>query len=73
MNRAWALLLGVSLLAGCGLKGSLTLPEKPGDVAIRPAQGTPATSEPATVPSTTAPAPTPAPAPEEPPTGTSRE
>jgi predicted small lipoprotein YifL len=67
-----ALLLGVSLLSGCGLKGSLTLPEKPGDVEIRPASGAPATSEqPATPPQ-----PEPAPgsiAPEEPPTGTSRE
>jgi predicted small lipoprotein YifL len=73
MNRGWTLLLGASLLAGCGLKGSLTLPEKPGDVAIRPAPVTPATSEPAAAPSAPAPAPTPAPAPEEPPTGTSRE
>jgi predicted small lipoprotein YifL len=74
MNRGgWALLLGASLLAGCGLKGSLTLPEKPGDVEIRPAPGVPATSEPAAEPSATEPAPTPKPAPEEPPTGTSRE
>ena len=70
MSRAW-LLLGASLLAGCGLKGSLTLPEKPGDVAIRPAPGTPATSEPTAVPP--APAPAPTPAPEEPPTGASGE
>ena len=70
MSRAW-LLLGASLLAGCGLKGSLTLPEKPGDGAVRPAPGTPATSEPPAAP----PSPTrePASAPEEPPTGTSGE
>jgi len=68
-RRSWALLLGASLLAGCGLKGSLKLPEKPGDVEIRPAPGAPATSEqPATPPQ-----PEPAPAPEGPPTGTSRE
>ena len=45
IRRGWALLLGAQpLLAGCGLKGSLTLPEKPGDVEIRPAPGAPATS-----------------------------
>ena len=63
IQRGWALLLGALLLAGCGLKGSLTLPEKPGDIEIRPAPGAPATSEPA-------PGPT---APEKPPAGTSRE
>lgn len=70
MSRAW-LLLGASLLTGCGLKGSLTLPEKPGDVTIRQAPGTPATSESSAVPP--APATVPTPAPEDPPTGTSGE
>jgi predicted small lipoprotein YifL len=65
----WALLLGASLLAGCGLKGSLTLPEKPGDVEIRPAPGAPPTSAQPAIP----PQPEPAPVPDEPPTGTSRE
>ena len=69
IHRGWALLLGASLLAGCGLKGSLTLPEKPGDVTVRPAPGAPATSEPPAVPA----APAPTPAPEEPTTGTTRE
>jgi predicted small lipoprotein YifL len=63
-RRGCALLLGASLLAGCGLKGSLTLPEKPGDVEIRPAPGAPATSD--------QPAPEPI-VPEQPPTGPSRE
>jgi predicted small lipoprotein YifL len=52
-----AVLLG-GLLAGCGLKGPLYLPEKPGDVTIRPAPtppaapspGAPATGSPATDP-----------------------
>ena len=72
MTRGWVLLLGASLLAGCGLKGSLTLPEKPGDVEIRPAPGAPATSGQPAVPPQPEPAPAPA-APEEPPAGTSRE
>jgi predicted small lipoprotein YifL len=29
-------LLAAGLVAGCGLKGPLSLPEKPGDVTIRP-------------------------------------
>jgi predicted small lipoprotein YifL len=41
----------IGLLAGCGLKGPLYLPEKSGDVTVRPAPGTPA----AEAPSTTAP------------------
>jgi predicted small lipoprotein YifL len=32
-------LLGVLLGAGCGLKGPLTLPEKPSNVVIRPGPG----------------------------------
>jgi hypothetical protein len=32
----------LALIAGCGLKGSLTLPEKPGEVAVRPGPGAPA-------------------------------
>jgi predicted small lipoprotein YifL len=71
MIRGGALLLAALLLAGCGLKGSLSLPEKPGDVAIRPAPGTPAAPEPPTAPST--PLPAPEPTPEAPPTGTSGE
>jgi predicted small lipoprotein YifL len=35
------------VLAGCGLKGPLALPEKPGDVTVRPGPSTP----PATAPS----------------------
>ena len=52
IQRGWALLLVASLLAGCGLKGSLTLPEKPGDIEIRPAPGAPATSEQPAIPPT---------------------
>jgi predicted small lipoprotein YifL len=49
-------------VAGCGLKGPLYLPEKPGPVTTRPGPATPAKA-PATAPATapTA-APTPAPA-----------
>jgi predicted small lipoprotein YifL len=72
IRHGWALLLGASLLAGCGLKGSLTLPEKPGDVEIRPAPGAPATSAQPATPSQPEPAPEPT-APEEPPSGPSRE
>lgn len=72
IRGGWALLLGASLLSGCGLKGSLTLPEKPGDVEIRPAPGAPATSTQPATPSQPEPASGPA-APEEPPTGPSRE
>jgi predicted small lipoprotein YifL len=73
MIRGGALLLAALLLAGCGLKGSLSLPEKSGDVAIRPAPGTPATSGPAAAAPAPEPASAPEPAPEEPSTGTSRE
>jgi predicted small lipoprotein YifL len=72
IRRGWTLLLVASLLAGCGLKGSLTLPEKPGDVEIRPAPGAPATSEQPAIPPQPEPAPGPS-APAEPPVGTSRE
>ena len=72
IRGGWTLLLCASLLAGCGLKGSLSLPEKPGDVEIRPAPGAPATSAQPATPSQPDPAPGPT-APEEPPTGTSRE
>ena len=72
-----ALLFAATLLAGCGLKGPLELPEQPSNMVIRPAPGTPptdttqtpSTGAPATAPATppagttTAPA---VPAPEEP-------
>ena len=52
-GRALAVALAVALLgSGCGLKGPLTLPEKPRNVVIRPGPGGDA-----------APAPTPLPAP----------
>jgi predicted small lipoprotein YifL len=39
-GRALAVALAVALLgSGCGLKGSLTLPEKPRNVVIRPGPG----------------------------------
>ena len=46
-------LAGVALgllisVTGCGLKGPLYLPEKPGDVTVRPAPSAPATATPAT-------------------------
>jgi len=51
--RGLAVALAVALLgSGCGLKGPLTLPEKPRNVVIRPGPGDEA-----------APAPTPLPAP----------
>ncbi len=49
-----AVVLG-GLLAGCGLKGPLFLPEKSGDVTIRPAPtpaGAPASGAPAPAPET---------------------
>jgi hypothetical protein len=52
-GRGLAVALAVALLgSGCGLKGPLTLPEKPRNVVIRPGPGGEA-----------APAPTPLPAP----------
>ena len=47
--------------SGCGLKGPLYLPEKPGEVVVRPAPGTTPPATPAE-PATTTPA-TPAPPP----------
>jgi predicted small lipoprotein YifL len=44
VNRTWRV-LGVALataLAGCGQKGPLYLPEKPGNIVTRPAQTPPA-------------------------------
>jgi predicted small lipoprotein YifL len=49
--------------SGCGLKGPLYLPEKPGEVIVRPA---PATTPPATPAEPATPAPPP---PQAPPTG----
>ena len=48
MNRRTTLVIFVawSMLAGCGVKGALYLPEKPGKVIIRPAPGTGPTAEP---------------------------
>jgi predicted small lipoprotein YifL len=60
------------VLAGCGLKGPLYLPEKSREVIIRPAPGASPTSAQPAAPSQPEPAPEPA-APEEPPTGPSRE
>jgi predicted small lipoprotein YifL len=61
-------LLACGGLAGCGLKGALELPERPSNIVIRPAPGTPpagTTQTPA--PGTAAPAPAkPAEEPEEP-------
>ncbi len=45
---ALLLVVAVSCLAGCGVKGALYLPEKPSEVIIRPAPGTePTAGEPA--------------------------
>jgi predicted small lipoprotein YifL len=62
-RRAAASLCALAVAAsGCGLKGPLYLPEKPGEVVVRPA---PATTQPATpAEPTTAPPP-----PQAPPTG----
>jgi predicted small lipoprotein YifL len=59
---AGALVAVLLLSAGCGLKGALTLPEKPSNVVIRPGPG--AQQPPAGTP---APAPEPLPPPELPP------
>ena len=56
-------LLGLLALGGCGLKGPLYLPEKTGDVVVRPAAGT-------TPPATDAAKPADKPAAAEPPVGT---
>jgi predicted small lipoprotein YifL len=50
-GRALAVALTVALLgSGCGLKGSLTLPEKPRNVVIRPGPGGEAAPAPAPTP-----------------------
>ena len=50
-GRALAVALAVALLgSGCGLKGSLTLPEKPRNVVIRPGPGGEAAPAPAPTP-----------------------
>ena len=55
---------GLLLLAGCGLKGPLYLPEKTGNVVVRPAAGsTPPPGEPAKPADGAAPAGPPAEAP----------
>lgn len=56
-RAALALAVVAGCLAGCGVKGALYLPEKPGEVIIRPAPGTEPTagqpeSPPADVPET---------------------
>jgi predicted small lipoprotein YifL len=71
VTRRGAAALGVlaCVLGGCGLKGPLYLPEKTGDVVVRPA---PAATPPATpAEPVTAPPATPAPPPPQaaPPTG----
>jgi predicted small lipoprotein YifL len=65
----------LAVIAGCGLKGSLTLPEKPGEVAVRPGPGAPATpAEPTAPPAESDADPESESEPEpENPTGTSRE
>ncbi len=62
MKRGQGLILAMALagvLAGCGLKGPLYLPEKPKEVVVRP--GPAATSTPATGSGTVEEAPPPAP------------
>jgi predicted small lipoprotein YifL len=50
-GRTLAVALAVALLgSGCGLKGSLTLPEKPRNVVIRPGPGGEAAPAPAPTP-----------------------
>jgi len=49
-GRALAVALTVLLGSGCGLKGSLTLPEKPRNVVIRPGPGGEAAPAPAPTP-----------------------
>jgi predicted small lipoprotein YifL len=70
VTRRGAAALGVlaCVLGGCGLKGPLYLPEKTGEVVVRPA---PAATPPATPaePATAPPATPPPPPPQAPPTG----
>lgn len=54
-------------VAGCGLKGPLTLPEKPGEVTIRPARTGPGPAAPAEGAQPAQPATPPVTAPEPPP------
>jgi predicted small lipoprotein YifL len=64
-----ALAVASGLLAGCGLKGPLELPERPSNMVIRPAPGSPpadATEAPAPGTPSPAPATPPAEEPEEP-------
>jgi predicted small lipoprotein YifL len=53
--------LAVCLFAGCGLKGPLSLPEKPGEVTIRPSPTGTATGSPQAPAGQEAPAGQPAP------------
>jgi predicted small lipoprotein YifL len=53
------LLLASILLAGCGLKGPLELPERPSNMVIRPAPGTPPAGTTQAPTGSTAPAPAP--------------
>jgi predicted small lipoprotein YifL len=48
--RRAALAVAAVVLAGCGLKGPLTLPERATNVVIRPAPGSTATPPPAPPP-----------------------
>jgi predicted small lipoprotein YifL len=54
-----AAIIVISTLAGCGLKGPLELPERPTNVVIRPAPGTPAAEGTPSAPTGTPPASTP--------------
>ena len=64
----------VAVLSGCGLKGALYLPEKSGDVTIRPAPApaSPAPEAPAEPPATSEPTAKPESPPEDPPRGPDR-
>lgn len=64
----------VAVLSGCGLKGALYLPEKSGDVTIRPAPAPASTAPeaPAEPPATPEPTAKPEGPPQDPPTGPDR-
>jgi predicted small lipoprotein YifL len=51
-----AALIVTSVLAGCGLKGPLELPERPTNIVIRPAPGAPGAEGTTTAPAGTTPA-----------------
>jgi len=69
-RRPGALVAVTLVLSGCGLKGPLYLPEKPGEVVIRPA---PAAADPAaTPPPSAAETPPPSAQPQDPPDGPER-